>query len=87
MSGLRSTRPPSWPVRRYAVGGARLAAKRVLDQLLPHHPPGGVGREAEPLPDLNAGLHGVALGRALVGHTAEMPRLVGENGEGAGGLA
>jgi len=55
--------------------------------LLSHHPPCGVLGEAEPLPDLDPGLQRVTLGRPLVADAAEVPGLVGENGEGAGGLA
>jgi hypothetical protein len=84
MSGFRSRRPASPAVRRYEVGGARSAAERVLYELLSHHLPRGVLREAEPLPDLDAGLQRVAPGRPLVAHAAEVPRLVGENGECAG---
>src|SRR4029453_9279278 len=74
-------------VRRSAVGRACLAATRVLYELLTHHPPRGVCREAEPLPDLDAGLERVALGRPFVGHTAKVPRLGGEDGDRGGGLA
>jgi hypothetical protein len=40
-------------VGRYPASGACLAAKRVLNQLLAHHPPRGVCREAERLSDLS----------------------------------
>jgi hypothetical protein len=50
-------------VWRYEVGGARSAAERVLYELLSHHLPRGVLREAEPLPDFDAGLQRLALGR------------------------
>ncbi len=73
-------------LRRNAVFKARPAAQLVLDELLPHQPSRGVRREAEPLPDLDAALQPVALGRALVRDTAEVPRLMGEDGEGAGRL-
>jgi hypothetical protein len=50
-------------VWRYEVGGARSAAERVLYELLSHHLPRGVLREAESLPDFDAGLQRLALGR------------------------
>jgi hypothetical protein len=74
-------------VWRYEVGGARSAVKRVLHELLAHHLPRGVRRDAEPLSDFDAGLQRVALGRPFVAHAAEVPRLMGENGECACALA
>ena len=86
MSGLRSRRPPSRQLRRDAVLRARAKSERVLDELPAHHPPRRVRREAEALSERDARLQRVALGEPLVGHAAEVPRLVSENGDSPGAL-
>ncbi len=77
---------PVAALRRDAVLRGRSDSKRVLDELPAHHPPRRVRRDAEALAERDAGLQRVALGDPLVGHTAEMPRLVSENGDSPGGL-
>src|SRR3990170_2603224 len=71
--------------RRNSVLERGPTAKRVLSELLAHHLSRGSLREPEPLPEHEARLEGVALGRSLVALPAKMPSLVGENGERAGG--
>jgi hypothetical protein len=74
-------------VRGHAVLEAAAAAERVLRQLLTHDPGGGVLGKAEPPPELDPRLQGIALCRRLVRDAAKVPRLVREDGDRTGGLA
>src|SRR5262245_40252844 len=74
-------------VGRHDVLDRRCASKPVLDELLPHHLASGALGEAEALPEPDARLQRVALGRALVPDAAQVPGLVREDGHRARRLA